>query len=855
MNNIPTGDNDEETGKINLESKAIKKTLDSQLSIFKLANNRLAGLEKNQDDVKKFGQHIKKKLKERGVQHLGDNDDKCKPYHLIHLFCCTKKKVNVTTEQIKEQLAYPKEIGDCPGDRRSGNILVFYRLKENVPEAFFLCQGLAYHFILPLSEPSFRTRVVKRFMDGEKIREIGTLNIAGSDIASKITYQGNCNIAAVSFLERAIVNLSGIIVRDSKLDKLIQRPRKKKDILMEIGINFVRICKPLSLEIWTKVLELFSDDVDDGVTEVDRPTTSHIRDALEYVRRVEDDKKSRELNKTITKKAIDIIANNQPTPSYYLSHRYTRDWSLSSNVILSKKISQRKLHELTSWSSAPTLIMVIEAIKEHFKIDSLIKKRLRGGQIVLSYGRERSEMKKHPVQDFVHGSVSQDGGQYFKIAQKWFFLSSTYSQVVDRNFTYMDKCLQVDKCISGLIYPWCAHKLEITISDCKTFLGVSDNAGGKILKKLTEECTLVDTSNHCCLTKNSYLLPQSSQLYKELAKQEQVGRILHQVFTSERNKITDDGVRLVLQKTKRICVQKDEKYFVCNPILTENMMKKMKRIDPSLEEPKLSFFLRCMSPLSEGDYNALYLNWKDNDNFIIFPGDKILTNNVELFDILVHDKNERTTYLFHNKVGLDHHTRDACAQIRNASELLWHDFMRGQQNHIELFWESAVNSKTAKTPYRSFLRSRLMNLEKENYLKMFDKDTKIVFVLGFVIFNSKASPKIQWKFKPLTLEDFQKNDLNKDDKTWLEKEGILTESGYLTDCFIGMTQDKFVEKFKSKDTKTRRKEIYTLLRTKGTCNLSTIAKLELLTLNNCFSRYQIGGERHYHLKLLQLDSK
>jgi hypothetical protein len=42
------------------------------------------------------------------------------------------------------------------------------------------------------------------------------------------------------------------------------------------------------------------------------------------------------------------------------------------------------------------------------------------------------------------------------------------------------------------------------------------------------------------------------------------------------------------------------------------------------------------------------------------------------------------------KEGLDHHTRVACAQIRNASELLWHDFVRGQRTHIELFWENAV---------------------------------------------------------------------------------------------------------------------------------------------------------------------
>ena len=855
MDNIPTGDNDEEIGKIKLESKAIKKTLNSQLSIFKLAKKRLAGLKKNRDDVKKFGQHIKEKLIERGMQHLGDNDDKCQPYHLMHFYYITKKKVNVTTKQIKEQLAYPEGIEDCRGDRRSGNILVFYRLKENVPEAFFLCQGLAYHFILHLSDPSFRTRVVKRFMDGEKIKEIGTLNIAGSDIASTITYRDNCNIAAVSLLERAIVNLSGIIVRDSELDQLIQRAGEKKDILMEIGINFVRICKPLSLEKWTKVLELFSDEVDDEETEVDRPTC-HIRDALEYVRRVEEDMTCRTLNETITEKAIDIIANNQPTSSYYLSHRYIRDWSLSSHVILSEKTSQRKSSEITSWSSAPTFSMVIKAINENFTTDSLIKQSLGDHKIVLSYDKERSGMKQHPVQDFVHGSVSQDGGQYFKIAQKWFFFSSTYSQVVDRNFAYMYQCMLVDKRISDLMkYPWRTQKLGITTSDCKTFLRVSHNVGKQILKKLTNKCTLVDTSNHCCLTDNSYLLPQSSKLYRELAKNHQIGRILHQILTSNRE-INDIGVRSVLQEKKgEICVQDGRKYVVCNPILTATMMEQIKLIDSSLEEPILSIFLRCMSPLSEGDYNALYLNSEENDNFIIFPGYKVLANNVELFDILVYDKENHTTYLFHNKVGLDHHTRDACAQIRNASELLWHDFMRGQRNHIELFWESAVNSTTAETPYRYFLKRRLEKLGKNTFMDMFDNDAKIVFVLGFVISESNASPKFQWLFKPLTLKDFQENDLNEHDKTWLEEKGILTESGYVTDYFIGMTQDKFVEQFKSNDAKKRRKKIYTWLRTTATCNLSTIAKLELLTLNNCFLRYQTGTTRHYHLKLLQLDSK
>ena len=950
------------------DPESIPAILKSKLSIFKLANNRLAGLKENQDDIKKFGQCINKVLIKKGTRCENGMADKYAPFHVMHFFHSTSQTENATAVQISKELNDQKVTKQFLGDVRSGNILVFYRLKQNrlgtqnsIPEAFFLCQGLSYHHILCLCDPSFRTRIAKRFMDGEKIKQIETLNIAGSDVTSTNTYKDNCNIAEVSLLERAIVKLSGIIVRDSELDKLIQRDGSQ-EILMEAGVNFVRICKSLSLVEWPKVLELFSDTVDDKVTEVNRPTC-HIRDALEYVRRVEEDEKSRDLDHTITEKAIDIIANNQPTFSYYLSNRYIRDWTLSSNVVLSQKhTSSKSCEEITSWYSAPTLIMVIEAIKRHFKTPTEIRKCIKECNIVLSFGRE-SGMKNIPVQNFVHGSVSSDeGGQYFKIAQKWFSLSSTYSQVVDRNFTYLFHRILLDERISDLMkYPWRPHKLEITISDCPKILGVSPDTGQKILQKLTEECELVDELNNCCLTVHSYLLPQSSKLYKELAKKEKgnntkekkgkntkekkgkntktsgntmeatmnklsgnnmpnqnsgngpagsmdssapvrsisdtasssldmsrpsgsgwnpsgggnnidqnqtntseensdkkngVGKMLYQVLTADGKKINDSGVLSVLQKTKgEICVQEDNKYFVCNPILTEEMMEQIKDIDPSLEEPILSNFLRCMSPLSEGDYNALYLNCEEDNNFIIFPGDKVLANKVELFDILVYDKENHTTYLFHNKEGLNYHTRDACAQIRNASELLWHDFERGQRNHIQLFWENAVNPKKAETPYRYFLKRKLTELGKDKFMEMFNEDAKIVFVLAFVIFQSKASSKLHLKFKPSKSNDVQKY-LHEDEKTLLETEGILTKSGYLTDCFIGMTQKQFAEKFKSSDMEIPKlNKIHTLLRTKGTCELSTIAKLELLTLNNCFSRYQIGGERHYHLKLLQLNSK
>jgi hypothetical protein len=226
-----------------------------------------------------------------------------------------------------------------------------------------------------------------------------------------------------------------------------------------------------------------------------------------------------------------------------------------------------------------------------------------------------------------------------------------------------------------MIYPWRPQKLEITKADCQKCLGVSPDAGQEILQKLTQGCTLVDEANHCCLTDNSYLLPQSSELFKEFNelsktqkgnntktrkkaqpftqnqsisgnakgatmnissgnntpyqdagiglarsvassapvvsllpsssyltsgsglntpelgndidqnqtntsnenshKKDGVGKMLVQLLTSD-GEVNDSGVLSVLRKKKReICVQTGSKYFVCNPILTPNMMEQI----------------------------------------------------------------------------------------------------------------------------------------------------------------------------------------------------------------------------------------------------------------------------------------
>ncbi|CAC5387547.1 unnamed protein product [Mytilus coruscus] len=232
---------------------------------------------------------------------------------------------------------------------------------------------------------------------------------------------------------------------------------------------------------------------------------------------------------------------------------------------------------------------------------------------------------------------------------------------------------------------------------------------------------------------------------------------------------------------------------------------------------------------------------------------------------MIHDRRnreKRISYLFQNKKGLDYHTRDACAQIRNSAELLWHDFMCGHKRHIELFWEMVVESTTATSAYRHFVRERLLTLNKQEFLEMFDDDVKLVFVLAFAPTNAKHNQFLKWDFKHITSKILKESDpkFGSEVHAALKEKDILNELGYLTDSFIDMTQLNFQKvcgdhpDLKQLGTK-KRNALHSFLKKHGTCDLSTIAKLELLTLDNCFNTFQIGGSgRRFNLQICHIKS-
>ena len=84
---ITTGDDSGNAISSNkVDPKDINDILESKLSIFKLANNRLAGLKENQDDIKKFGQCINKVLIKKGTRYQDVMGDTFAPFHLMCFF-------------------------------------------------------------------------------------------------------------------------------------------------------------------------------------------------------------------------------------------------------------------------------------------------------------------------------------------------------------------------------------------------------------------------------------------------------------------------------------------------------------------------------------------------------------------------------------------------------------------------------------------------------------------------------------------------------------------------------------------------------------------------------------------------
>ncbi|WP_343566609.1 DUF6119 family protein [Sphingobacterium sp.] len=147
----------------------------------------------------------------------------------------------------------------------------------------------------------------------------------------------------------------------------------------------------------------------------------------------------------------------------------------------------------------------------------------------------------------------------------------------------------------------------------------------------------------------------------------------------------------------------------------------------------LGILRRWPKELTEGAYNSLYRN---DPNFYVF--DKILSDNIEMCDLLFIDDQLRIIYLIHVKDGFDAKMRDLYNQIILSSERLLSDIKNSNnasylQGQVERFNKAKENiDQGINIDYNSL------------YNKMAIARYKLTFVMAF---NSGKNVNDQFKIR------------------------------------------------------------------------------------------------------------
>ncbi|MDN5759160.1 MAG: TIGR04141 family sporadically distributed protein [Tomitella sp.] len=113
---------------------------------------------------------------------------------------------------------------------------------------------------------------------------------------------------------------------------------------------------------------------------------------------------------------------------------------------------------------------------------------------------------------------------------------------------------------------------------------------------------------------------------------------------------------------------------------------------------------------SEGKYNKSSITAAT-----IINGDRILTDNVELFDGLASDG--KTTYIVHVKDGFDVKVRDVRSQVINSAQMIENDLRIGTRAKL-------------KAHHAALTRNKRTKLSEQDFLNLFDKPRVYVLAYG-----------------------------------------------------------------------------------------------------------------------------
>ena len=167
----------------------------------------------------------------------------------------------------------------------------------------------------------------------------------------------------------------------------------------------------------------------------------------------------------------------------------------------------------------------------------------------------------------------------------------------------------------------------------------------------------------------------------------------------------------------------NDNWFMFESKYEDNLDKEFKKNYSNLEQfnPKLSKILKNSdSTMSEDIYNKKYADSSD-----IIVAHTVLSNNIELADLIYYDEDDNL-YLIHNKeIFNGNGSRDVMNQVLTSAGFISHYALEEKRKEI---YEEYYNKIVNKYPKNE----KIKQISSEKFVDLFCNATNIFYVVGFV---------------------------------------------------------------------------------------------------------------------------
>ncbi|KAK3597744.1 hypothetical protein CHS0354_006099 [Potamilus streckersoni] len=702
-------------------------------SIYKLRGDRLGKLKKN----------LNKKFEK--VELNWDPDE----YGFdVQFFAIPKESkcnlVNVMKSFINDSDKYVKTYAT------KTFILIAENCDDSLKGAFAICTGAAYHKVLPYVDTTFACSVARKILDPKSVAQLKCRLLNGQTIRiDKLFHKDRRGPDLPTVANESFFIAEGFQAQIKTLLDVGLNVLSRKSSSIKVTRFSLKIMKSLIMaDMFGLLKDLLHVHLSNDYKDAEE------FEFLNYVKPVKSNDLTKKLNHHLERYFLEESKVNRN--GFFICHNKYEQWVKCEKVQLSKNTKQGKVR-IKSWEGRPDISDIIDALGEEHRDWSSLQIRYK------SKGKWWSDK----FLNYIHGHVLYKRIYYFHIGKDWFKVDVEYIRRMDHTFFKLVKeRLLCEKDEGYLPLPWCSEKYSNERINANHCIAFCENVLQRDLSK--EDRTKINDiflksdrkSEH-----GQFLTSQDDEESRESltagnnganAEEENepplpdsydpVGEIEHSLSDDDDgdDDNDDDNGNLVQKKKQRSAYPRENrrKYDVSaiksplSKIIGEVECKLCLKSLTSRDEEKYNkmYYLLLNQFLEENPSSSLNKNLgvdPDNKFPTFLHGDKILVENVELFDILKITKDK--LYLYHVKEGVGQKTRDAVSQIRISANLINKARESKQTQKILGKWYKQIMNCKDEDQTRLKLKEdfKKRKCSKDEFLNLFLKK-KIVYVYAFL---------------------------------------------------------------------------------------------------------------------------